>query len=151
MVEVYYNSGQFQHTLEYMEDFFEDAFSMYEELGYFYEKKGYHCISHSRMRRYEILLEFLEDRPEISKEEIVKNMLLDLYLRENLKSRPSFAPSQKVYEKEIWEYRRRMKVPKTAHIEVLGSGEVLLFDYENRDPLTNNAVINNVTKDFFER
>ncbi len=151
MVEVYYNSGQFKHTLEYMEGFFADAFSMYEELGHFYEKKGYHCISHSRIRRYEILLEFAGEYPEISKEEIVKNMLLDLYLRENLKSRPSFAPSQKSYEKEIWEYRRHRKVPKTAHIEVFGTGEVLLFDYEKRDPLTNNAVIKNITEDFFER
>ena len=47
MVEVYYNSGQFQNTLEYLEPQFEDAFIFYEKLGTFYEEKGYSEISHS--------------------------------------------------------------------------------------------------------
>lgn len=150
MVEVYYNSGQFQNTLNYMEGFFEDAFSMYEELGKFYEGKGYHSISHSRMRRYEILLEFLGQRQEISWEKAVDAMLLDLYLRENLKSRPSFAPSQKLYEKMVWEYRREKKVPKTAHIEVFQNGDVVLFDYEKRNPLTNNAETKKINEEVKE-
>lgn len=150
MVEVYYNSGQFQNTLNYMEGFFEDAFSMYEELGKFYEEKGYHSISHSRMRRYEILLEFLGQRQEISREKAVDAMLLDLYLRENLKSRPSFAPSQKLYEKMVWEYRREKKVPKTAHIEVFQNGDVVLFDYEKRNPLTNNAETKKINEEVKE-
>ena len=150
MVEVYYNSGQFQNTLNYMEGLFEDAFSMYEELGKFYEGKGYHSISHSRMRRYEILLEFLGQRQEISREKAVDAMLLDLYLRENLKSRPSFAPSQQLYEKMVWEYRREKKVPKTAHIEVFQNGDVVLFDYEKRNPLTNNAETKKINEEVKE-
>lgn len=39
MVEVYYNSGQFWHTLEYLVPFEKDAFTFYEKLGSFYEKK----------------------------------------------------------------------------------------------------------------
>lgn len=150
MVEVYYNSGQFQNILNYMESFFEDAFSMYEELGKFYEEKGYHSISHSRMRRYELLLEFLEQRQEISREKAVDAMLLDLYLRENLKSRPSFAPSQKPYEKMVWEYRREKKIPKTAHIEVFRNGDIVLFDYETRNPLTNNAETKTINEEVKE-
>ena len=150
MVEVYYNSGQFQNILNYMESFFEDAFSLYEELGKFYEEKGYHSISHSRMKRYEILLEFLEGYQEISREKVVDAMLLDLYLRENLKSRPSFAPSQKSYEKMVWEYRREKKIPKTAHIEVFQNGEVVLFDYEKRNPLTNNAETKRINEEVKE-
>ena len=150
MVEVYYNSGQFQNILNYMESFFEDAFSLYEELGKFYEEKGYHSISHSRMRRYEILLEFLEQRQEISREKAVDAMLLDLYLRENLKSRPSFAPSQKPYEKMVWEYRREKKIPKTAHIEVFRNGDIVLFDYETRNPLTNNAETKTINEEVKE-
>ena len=150
MVEVYYNSGQFQNILNYMESFFEDAFSLYEELGKFYEEKGYHIISHSRMRRYEILLEFLEQRQEISREKAVDAMLLDLYLRENLKSRPSFAPSQKPYEKMVWEYRREKKIPKTAHIEVFQNGDIVLFDYETRNPLTNNAETKTINEEVKE-
>lgn len=150
MVEVYYNSGQFSNTLNYIESFFEDAFSLYEELGKFYEEKGYHSISHSRMKRYEILLEFLEGYQEISREKVVDAMLLDLYLRENLKSRPSFAPSQKSYEKMVWEYRREKKIPKTAHIEVFQNGEVVLFDYEKRNPLTNNAETKRINEEVKE-
>lgn len=171
MVEVYYNSGQFQSTLEYLLPYFADAFSFYEELGAFYRKKGYGEVSHSRMRRYEILLEFLEGCTEensgvhmerikntgkvseeenleqagISVEEAAERMVFDLYLRENLKSRPSFAGNQKPYEKAIWEYRRANRIPKTAHIEIFQNGRAVLFDYTKRSPLTNNAYTEEIT------
>lgn len=181
MVEVYYNSGQFQNTLACAEPLFEDAFTLYEKLGQFYERKGYSEISHSRMRRYEIFLgfmkEILEDKyslqvygngskeieeklsespemkekaleseklQEITWEKIADSMIYDLYLRENLKSHPSFENDQKPYEKAIWEYRRQEKIPKTAHIEVFRDGKVLLFDYEKRDPLLNNADVKEI-------
>ena len=150
MVEVYYNSGQFQNTLEYLEKFFPDAFSIYERLGSFYMEKGYGDISHTRMRRYEILLEFLEDMPEISMNQVKDQMVYDLYLRENLKSRPGFARDQKPFERQIWDFRKREKVAKNAHVEVFADGTVLLFDYADRDPLTNNAHVTDVTKDVFE-
>ena len=150
MVEVYYNSGQFQNTLEYLENFFQDAFSIYERLGSFYMEKGYGDVSHTRMRRYEILLEFLEDMPEISVDQVKDQMVYDLYLRENLKSRPGFARDQKPFERQIWDFRKREKVAKNAHVEVFADGKVLLFDYADRDPLTNNAHVTDVTKDVFE-
>ena len=150
MVEVYYNSGQFQNTLEYLEKFFPDAFSIYERLGSFYMEKGYGDISHTRMRRYEILLEFLEDMPEISVDQVKDQMVYDLYLRENLKSRPGFARDQKPFERQIWDFRKREKVAKNAHVEVFADGKVLLFDYADRDPLTNNAHVTDVTKEVFE-
>ena len=139
MVEVYYNSGQFQHTLEYLVPLAKDAFTFYESLGAFYEKKGYSEISHSRMRRYEILLEYLQEETDVSVEKASQKMLYDLYLREKLKKRPSFAPDQKVYETAIWDYRKANHIPKTAHIEVFENGRAVLFDYERRDPLSNNA------------
>ena len=139
MVEVYYNSGQFQHTLEYLVPLAKDAFTFYESLGAFYEKKGYSEISHSRMRRYEILLEYLQEETDVSVEKASQKMLYDLYLREKLKKRPSFAPDQKVYETAIWDYRKANHIPKTAHIEVFEDGRAVLFDYERRDPLSNNA------------
>ena len=150
MVEVYYNSGQFQNTLEYLENFFPDAFSIYERLGSFYMEKGYGDVSHTRMRRYEILLEFLEDVPEISMDQVKDQMVYDLYLRENLKSRPGFARDQKPFERQIWDFRKREKVAKNAHVEVFADGTVLLFDYADRNPLTNNANVTDVTKDVFE-
>ena len=150
MVEVYYNSGQFQNTLEYLENFFQDAFLIYERLGSFYMEKGYGDVSHTRMRRYEILLEFLEDMPEISMDQVKDQMVYDLYLRENLKSRPGFARDQKPFERQVWDFRKREKVAKNAHVEVFADGTVLLFNYADRDPLTNNAHVTDVTKDVFE-
>ena len=150
MVEVYYNSGQFQNTLEYLEKFFPDAFSIYERLGSFYMEKGYGDVSHTRMRRYEILLEFLEDVPEISMDQVKDQMVYDLYLRENLKSRPGFARDQEPFERQVWDFRKREKVAKNAHVEVFADGTVLLFNYADRDPLTNNAHVTDVTKDVFE-
>ena len=139
MVEVYYNSGQFWHTLEYLVPFEKDAFTFYEKLGSFYEKKGYSEISHSRMRRYEILLEYLQEETDVPTEVAAQKMLYDLYLREKLKKRPVFASDQKQYETAVWNYRKNNQVSKTAHIEVFENGTVILFDYEKRDPLSNNA------------
>lgn len=139
MVEVYYNSGQFQHTLKWIMEEVQEPFGFYESLGAFYEEKGYGEISHSRIRRYEILLEFLQEKTELSVETVSGYMVYDLYLREKLKKRPSFALDQKKYEKAVWSFRKAHEIPKTAHIEVFGEGSAVLFDYEKRNPLTNNA------------
>ncbi len=150
MVEVYYNSGQFQNTLALVEPAFKDPFTMFEKLGQFYEKNGYTEISHSRMRRYEIFLEFMKEEirigevREITWEMVADRMVYDLYLRENLKSHPSFEMDQKAYERSVWEYRRQEKIPKTAHVEVFRDGKVLLFDYEKRDSLLHNAAVREI-------
>ena len=140
MVEVYYNSGQFENSLKYVETLFPDSFTMYEALGRFYEQKGYDCISHNRLRRYEILLEFIESLKQGDVQKGADALVLDLYLREKLKSRPSFAKDQKAEEKKIWAYRKQEHIPKTAHIQVFWDGRVLLFDYEKKDPITGNAL-----------
>ena len=139
MVEVYYNSGQFRKTLSWIETFYQEMFSFYESLGAYYEEKGYEEISHSRLRRYEILLEFLKEKTQLPVNTASQHMVYDLYLREKLKKRPVFAMDQKPYEASVRNYRKANKIPKTAHIEVFGDGSAVLFDYEARDPLTNNA------------
>ena len=55
MVEVYYNSFQFSHTMRLLVELFPSAFSMYEKMGNYYEKKGLFGLNHSRLARYEIL------------------------------------------------------------------------------------------------
>ena len=139
MVEVYYHSGQFRKTLSWIETFYQEMFSFYESLGAYYEEKGYEEISHSRLRRYEILLEFLKEKTQLPVNTASQHMVYDLYLREKLKKRPVFAMDQKPYEASVRNYRKANKIPKTAHIEVFGDGSAVLFDYEARDPLTNNA------------
>ena len=65
MVELYYNSNQFTHTLPVLLREFPDAFSMYEALAEYYEKHDYFVHTPSRAYRYEVLLQFAtEHAPE---------------------------------------------------------------------------------------
>lgn len=90
MVELYYNSNQFAHTLPYLERCFAGAFAMYEALAAFYEKKGYFVNSPARAYRYEVLFRFACQVDPVG-EDIYRELLtFDMYLRENLKSRPAF-------------------------------------------------------------
>ena len=93
MVEQYYNSGQFTHVLAFLEPVFTSPFAMFEKLSLFYEEKGYYTNHPSRAYRYEVLLEFA-DKYDSTNREIYKELLTyDLYLRENMKSRPLFCRS----------------------------------------------------------
>ncbi len=87
MVEVYYNSGQFVTTVKYMEKFFDAPFDMFEYMAEYYEENGLYDCGHSRIARYNILIDALGDRMEL----LPEIMTYDLYLRENMKTRPSFA------------------------------------------------------------
>ncbi len=98
MVELYYNSNQFVHTLRFLEQAFETPFQMYEELASFYERKGYFVNSPARSYRYQVLLEFAceYDGQYVS---VYRELLTyDMYLRENLKSRPEFAKDLVAYK-----------------------------------------------------
>lgn len=91
MVELYYNSNQFTHTLPILEQTFGNPFSLYEALAEFYEKKGYFINSPARAYRYQVLLDFAKEKDK-ERENLYKEALTyDMYLRENLKSRPVFA------------------------------------------------------------
>lgn len=141
MVEVYYNSGQFTRTLKYLEDWWKDAFVLYEQLAYYYEQRGLTGLNHSRLARYEILHDFVEERTEgdflMGAED---TLMCDLYLRENAKSRPSFALDQSPYKEKIRSLTPELRGLGTrVHAEVLRSGKIMLFDYRKRDPLTHNA------------
>ena len=142
MVEVYYNSGQFAYTLRQLVKEFVSPYQMYYDLGKYYEVHELNMMSHSRVKRYEILLDFIKER-HLDKEELYKELLIfDLYLRERVKSRPSFAGEYTV-SKEL-----KKEQGKTSHIEkfsyrVADSCErkecVILFDYDNRSKLTHEA------------
>lgn len=170
MVEVYYNSGQFSSTIEALEELFEDAFAMYEALAGFYKRKGYDGLSHSRIRRYEILREFLEELPGADLEAFDRRMVYDLYAREKLKTRPAWAPEQKEYKRQIRAfYEEEAQEPrflkdyagyqakqleKMTHLEIFDRRVrekgcpkgicALLFDYRRRNPLTGDALVHEV-------
>lgn len=141
MVEVYYNSGQFTQTLQLLERACADAFSLYERMADYYSRKKLTGLNHSRLARYEILHEFVkEELPQLDMEQVDDALMIDLYLRENVKSRPAFALDQTMYKERI-----RSNIPDLrklgtlVHAEVLHSGELLIFDYREKDALTKNA------------
>lgn len=156
MVETYYNSSQFRNTLQILEREFESPYMLYSKLGEFYRKKGYGVSQPSRIQRYDILLEFSKEFFEIERGIIEEAMTIDLYLRENLKSRPSFLENQdpykenkrEFYKKEEEEHRylknhisyHAAQLSKMTHLEYLTiQKKVILFDYSYRDPLTDDA------------
>lgn len=154
MVEVYYNSGQFSYTLSHLVKVFASPFEFYERLGAYYEEHGLHLVSHSRVSRYEILLEFAK-KYDKEREELYRELLIfDLYLRENMKNRPVFAGEYTVEKEELssfyeneskehqylrgYEQYDKRQMRKMTHMErfrydVVGNGEkketVILFDY----------------------
>lgn len=178
MIEVYYNSGQFVNTILYLEHFHESPFDMYKRLGDFYEENHLKEKSHSRIRRYEILLEYIMEQiqgvflKENAEEEIItlqELMIYDLYLRENLKSRPDFAPSNGSYKAiyrdfygseegistllEDYDSYDSRQISRMTHIEHFSidiketlqrkkpvkKENFILFDYIHRNPLNHEA------------
>lgn len=161
MVEVYYNSRQFQMTIAWLEHYFEDAFLMYEAIAEFYETNGYMEVSHSRIRRYEILMEWLQTQSQIPLKEAAQRLTFDWYSRENAKTRPKFAIDTKVYQGEASEFYRKEEKQRNyltgyenynwkqmmhmTHLEYLELSDTpsgwYLFDYQQRNALTGNAKI----------
>ena len=155
MLEVYYNSGQYEVTMKLIQARTDSMFDFFLSLGEFYEAKGYLGLQHSRIRRCEILLEFLKEDSAI---ELWKEALLfDLYYRENCKTRPSWAMDLTPYKEYAKRFREKGKL---SHLEPfhyrmpekseIGGKELpkrskelqwVLFDYEERDPLDHQAKV----------
>ncbi len=153
MVEVYYNSGQFRSTMKRLSLEWKDAFDLYDSLAAYYEKEGLNGVNHNRLARYEILYKFIVSH---GKGDFYRDLLMyDLYLRENVKSRPSFAPDPSEWKNETKQFfmkeaRSRQylggyeaydsrQMAKMAHLERMQDGRFVLFDYKNRDALFGNA------------
>ncbi|MDO5591006.1 MAG: B12-binding domain-containing radical SAM protein [Lachnospiraceae bacterium] len=158
MVEVYYNSRQFEETIEALEKEYESAFSMFEKMWEFYKHEQYHQVNHKRSERYEILLRFVAEYHPDQVEYFRELLTYDYYLRENAKSRPSFAGEEVLTKEEFRQFyetedkeRRYLKsyekydknqLRKMTHLEKFPLlQKTVLFDYLERNPLTQDARI----------
>lgn len=173
MVEVYYNSGQFITACTYMEHFFDSPFDLYEALANYYESNHLNGQNHSRLKRFEILIDFLTNEKDkglnIDIESFKAILVHDMYLRERLKSRPSFADDVEQYKKlykdfyyddKLYEYLGLNKETYTVneiranvHIEHyvidvvntaktgvrVNQDQFILYDYLHRNPLNHEA------------
>ncbi len=156
MVEIYYNTGQFVYTIKYLEGLYEEPFDMFLDIGAYYARHFEKSAKHSRIDRYNILLKFMEDRKIGNLEFFKQLMTFDIYLRENIKTRPAFSKDLKDYSKEIHKLKEDNNLTRLDHVEVIdadvlkfiynneyiGDKEVvLLFDYNERNPLNHNAKV----------
>lgn len=168
MVEIYYNSSQFTHTLPVLQKSFEGPFAMYEALADYYAEKGFFTETPSRLCRYQILLSFAKEYGSAEEELYRELLVFDFYLRENAKSRPDFAGGQESYKKDITAFYKKeaaerrylpdydtydsRQLARMTHLEQFyysvwengpKQGEVryVLFDYRKRSPLTYGAAV----------
>lgn len=152
------------------------AFGVYESLADYYENHGYFVNTPARAYRYDVLLQFAcEQFPE--HRELWRELLtFDYYLRENAKSRPAFCSDQpgdyqKIWNYYQWEEQKRRYLPeyegyharqvmKMTHMEKftypvwehekpdkLQMPVYVLFDYQQRSPLTGDAAITKLRLD----
>lgn len=165
MLEVYYNSGQFEIAMKVLGCAFESAFDMFYKLGEHYENHKLFGMSHSRIRRCEILLDFVkeewkdkedfDDRYECMRQALV----FDLYYRENSKSRPIWAGDAGAFKIITHFY---CKNGKMSHIEPFQYDFLSAFDtfpvkkeeqlwvlysYDKRDILSHQAKVEYVNPD----
>lgn len=164
VVEIYYNSFQFENTIRTLEKYFESAFELYEKLGHFYQEHSEKGEKHSRVKRYELVLEFVKELGLWDKESWNEILTKDFYLRENSKSRPEFSKNIDSFKYEIREFYKSdyakellkdyvgydsKQLEKMTHTEVFGidgeSVSYILFDYKNRNPLNRQARIIDIT------
>lgn len=170
MVEVYYNSGQYTLTIKILVNYSKDAYVLFEMLAQYYSRNNLWNVKHSRITRYEILYSFINEYVKDNHIcEILKELLIfDLYLRENLKSRPAFAEPVDYYRNQVHQLYTLSKAPKNGHIERFSKNfsdyideyistenihisidntkdmcdyTWILFDYQSRDPLNYNCSV----------
>ena len=181
VLEIYYNSGQFCNSLEYLSSYFDTPYEMYEYIAAWYEAHGLFGIKLSRVQKYEVLM-------ECGGEQIEKNtasaptdaypmetwreyITLDIYLRENMKNRPAFCPSQACWKDVIHDIvheesqthtlypilsdRNYRDLTGMLHVEIteylFGKPVALVFCYEERNPVTNNGKVKYLEMDRIRR
>lgn len=164
MLEIHYNSGQFLRTLAVLELKFDSPFAMYLELAHFYRDRALDKRSHTRLARAEILYDFAVKSDKEHEKLYGETLLFDLYIRENIKARPRWAPDLSGFQKQTSRVLRELGYEKkychrepfhypVADIDPWGTPDGygnlayeeeprwLLFDYEKRSNFTGEATV----------
>lgn len=169
MVEVYYNSGQFTNAIDFLAHYYPSPMKLYEELADYYESKYMDMQAHSRVKRYELMLDFYLERvlevSGVSKEQCTEKvelfqeiLMMDLFLCEDRKSKPKFIADRIPHnDKELYDKYRKERI--SVHIEhftydieaSVKAGEgvkrpaIVIFNYSEKDPITNSAAVRILT------
>ena len=88
MVERYYNSERFKHTLEYLYTLFNSPFDFYEALAHYWEANDYDKIPHKKAAYYILLVSFAKDVEGVNLDLLKELIRFDWYLHEMVKEVP---------------------------------------------------------------
>ena len=167
VLEIYFGSGQFKQSVRYILKFYDSPYEFYDQLGAYYAARSRTGEKHSRLDRYTILLEFVGQNESLCgkrgfRMDMLKQLMTyDVYVRENIKTRPQFATDITGYREKIKELARAYNIERTQHIEpftvgcmrfIDGNAEnvgerddedvcYVVFDYSHRSPVDYNVKI----------
>ena len=145
-METYYNSHQFELTISALERAFDSAFALYDALASFARRTNPEGRSLSRAGLYEQLHGFIHENSVNYTECFDTLLTMDYYLREHARKRPSFAVGRELPNpghSRDW-HREQIAFDLEAFLtkgEVLAGSEIWQFDYTQRSPLSNNALL----------
>jgi len=95
LVNKYYNTGKFKHTLDYAVSRYKSPFAFYEDFERFWSAKGLYGHNLSLVNLYKLLLEYLKCKEGIYALEFIGDMVkFDYMLNHNTASVPDFMPSR---------------------------------------------------------
>lgn len=155
MVETYYNSGRFLHTLAYLVPLYESPFAFFEALSQFWVRENYHYLGVSKMGLFDVLWRFVEGNPKVEKQKLQWEMKFDIALHEKPKKLPvwmtvtneaqwhdkvfAFYGNPELWQKCLPHYKSNKEALRQTHLEVFGDEKqmAVLFDYGKRDLLGN--------------
>lgn len=155
MVETYYNSGRFLHTLAYLVPLYESPFAFFEALSQFWVGENYHYLGLSKMGLFDVLWRFVEQNPKVEKRKLQWEMKFDIALHEKPKKLPAwltvtneeqwhdkvfaFYGNPDLWQKCLPHYKSNKEALRQTHLEVFGDEKqkAVLFDYGKRDLLGN--------------
>lgn len=89
LVDKYYNSGRFSHTLEYLFACLGNPFDFFEQFSIFWESKGYDLIEHNKIAHYLHLIEFGQNSIAVNEELLKEIIRYDYLLNEPVNEIPA--------------------------------------------------------------
>lgn len=157
MVETYYNSGKFLHTLDYLVPLYDTPFSFFEQLSQFWVAQNCHYQSQSKLGLCDILWRFVQQNERVQTRKFQWLLKFDLALHEKPRKLPvwltvsndalwhdgvfAFYCSAEQIARYLPHYcgMENKVVARQTHLEVFGDENptAIVFDYTHKDLLGN--------------
>jgi len=157
MVETYYNSGKFLHTLEYLVPLYDSPFAFFEQLSQYWIAERCHYQYQSKIGLCNVMCAFVQQNPKVDLTRFGWLLKFDMALHEKPKKLPEWltVSNEAQYRYQILAFYRddamtaqylphykgvdSKVTARQTHLEVFGDAEhiAVLFDYDHKDLLQN--------------